>query len=178
MCGRRDEAVLTIITIIEAVESFIDSSDERANLPWNSVLRQTDAATPDVEYPPLTKGIWTQITVPAAPNTSLHGVWTDGTTRVALAGTNGSVIVNDGLGWKVATQGKFPTLNGVAGGKGAGHTFAVGVGGTIIGGKGQDGAPGLNWGPPGGCTKGCGSTSLPPRPPLLIRCNVRPVRPK
>ena len=131
----------------------VDASTGTQDVVAAGDVAPPDAATPDVEYPPLTKGIWTQITVPAAPNTSLHGVWTDGTTRVALAGTNGSVIVNDGLGWKVATQGKFPTLNGVAGGKGAGHTFAVGVGGTIIGGKGQDGAPGLNWGPPGGCTK-------------------------
>ncbi|MBM4345047.1 MAG: hypothetical protein FJ100_16885 [Deltaproteobacteria bacterium] len=135
---------------VAAADASTGTADLAAGL---DATAPADAPPADVQYPPLTKGIWTQIAVPAAPNTSLHGVWTDGTTRVVLAGTNGSVLVNDGLGWKLATQGKFPTLNGVAGGKGAEHTFAVGVGGTLIGAKGLEGAPGLNWGPPGGCTK-------------------------
>lgn len=112
-----------------------------------------DAAPEDVQFAPLTKGIWTQIKVPADPNVSLHGVWTDGPTRIVAAGTNGTILQNDGLGWQVVSQGKFPTLNGVAGGAGAGHTFAVGGGGTIVGATGSDGTPGTHWGPPGGCTK-------------------------
>ncbi len=112
-----------------------------------------DVAAEDIPQKPLTKGIWTQVKVPADPNVSLHGVWTDGTTRAVAVGSNGTVIQNDGLGWAVASQSKFPTLHGVAGGPGGGNTFAVGLGGTIVQAAGSDGVLGPAWGPPGGCAK-------------------------
>ena len=96
-------------------------------------------------------GLWTPITLPGEPNVSLHGVWSDGSTRVVAAGTNGTVVTWDGLGWKVATSGKFATLNAVAGSPGAGLAYAVGMGGTVVQSAGQDGMIGKVWAPPGGC---------------------------
>ncbi len=96
-------------------------------------------------------GLWTAIALPGAGNVSLHGVWSDGSTRVVAAGTNGTIVTWDGLGWKVATSGKFATLNAVAGSPGAGLACAVGMGGTVVQSAGSDGTLGKVWAPPGGC---------------------------
>ena len=96
-------------------------------------------------------GLWTPITLPGSANVGLHGVWSDGSTRVVAAGTNGTIVTWDGLGWKVTTSGKFSTLNAVAGSPGAGIAFAVGMGGTVVQSTGKDGAIGSVWAPPGGC---------------------------
>ena len=96
-------------------------------------------------------GLWTAIPLPGDPNVSLHGVWSDGSTRVVAAGTNGTVVTWDGLGWKVVTSGKFATLNAVAGSPNAGMAFAVGMGGTVVQSAGVDGSVGKVWAPPGGC---------------------------
>ncbi|MSQ84351.1 MAG: hypothetical protein EXR77_15940 [Myxococcales bacterium] len=148
-CGQDGKAAADTASEVAAVDASAGTADVAGAVDTAVV----DAQPEDIQFPPLTKGIWTQVQVPADPNTSLHSVWTDGTTRVVIAGTNGTVLQNAGLGWQVATHGKFATLNGVAGGPGGERTFAVGVGGTIIGAKGQDGAPGDHWGPPGGCLK-------------------------
>ncbi len=96
-------------------------------------------------------GLWTPIALPDSSNVSLHSVWSDGSTRVVAAGTNGTIVTWDGLGWKVATSGKFATLNAVAGSPGAGLAYAVGMGGTIVQSAGSDGNLGKVWAPPGGC---------------------------
>ncbi len=96
-------------------------------------------------------GLWTPITVPGDPNVSLHGVWSDGSTRVVAAGTNGTVVTWDGLAWKVATSGKFATLNAVAGSANADIAYAVGMAGTVVQSAGKDGTVGTVWAPPGGC---------------------------
>jgi len=110
-------------------------------------------AAKDVPPTPLTKGIWTQLAVPADPNVSLHGVWADGPLRAVAVGSNGTILENNGLGWKIASQGKFPTLHAVAGAKGGSRTFAVGLGGTIVQAEGAVGGLGAQWGPAGGCAK-------------------------
>lgn len=96
-------------------------------------------------------GLWTPIVIPGNPNVSLHGVWSDGSTRVVTAGTDGTVIGWDGLAWNVITSGKFGTLNAVAGSPGGGFTYAVGLSGAVVEGQGKDGHVATHWGPPGGC---------------------------
>ena len=115
-----------------------------------------DTATPDVAQSDTTSdpsvGLWTAIAIPGDKNVSLHGVWSDGSTRVVAVGTNGTVLTWDGLGWTTATAGKFATLNAVAGSTGAGLTYGVGVGGAVVQASGTGGHVGTVWGPPGACT--------------------------
>jgi hypothetical protein len=98
-------------------------------------------------------GLWTQIALPGAHNVDLHGVWSDGTTRVVTVGTNGTILTYDGLQWAVATADHFQTLNAVSGTPGAATAFAVGLKGAILQAAGKDGAPGKVWSVPGGCSK-------------------------
>ncbi len=99
-------------------------------------------------------GQFIQLEIPGDPNTALHGCATEGTTKAYIAGTGGTIIGYDGLGWKVLTSGVFNSLNAVAAPPGGVNAFAAGMGGTVI----QATAPGAGklatkWGPPGGCTK-------------------------
>jgi hypothetical protein len=126
------------------VDAVADSAVEPAD-----AVSASDAAADAT--PTLSAGIWTQLSLPGPANTSLHGVWTDGPTRAVVVGSGGSILQYDGLGWKVASQGKFPSLNGVSGG--GPRTFAVGIGGTLVQAEGSSGKTGSVWGPPGGCTK-------------------------
>ncbi len=102
---------------------------------------------------PQTTGLWTQIAIPGNPNTSLHSVWSDSTTRVLAAGSGGTVLGYDGATWSVLTADHFPTLNAVSAAPGATTGFAVGIGGAIAQATSQDGKPGKIWGAPGGCQK-------------------------
>ena len=99
-------------------------------------------------------GQFIQLQVPGDPNTALHGCATGGTKKAYIAGTDGTILGYDGLGWKVLTEGVFATLNAVAAAPGGLNAFAAGMGGTVI----QAVAPaadklGTQWGPPGGCSK-------------------------
>ncbi len=115
---------------------------------------QTDTPVePDTVTPTSLPGIWTQIKVPGDPAVSLHSVWTDGPSRAVAVGSAGTIIQNNGLGWKVASTGAFPTLHSVSGAAGGSRVFAVGLGGTIVHNQGSAGQLGSVWGPPGGCTK-------------------------
>ncbi len=108
-------------------------------------------ATPTTDDTATSVGLWTPIALPGGANADLHGVWSDGSTRVVAAGTNGTVITWDGLAWNVAASGKFATLNAVAGSPGAGLAYAVGMAGTVVQSAGSNGGVGKVWAPPGGC---------------------------
>ena len=97
-------------------------------------------------------GLWTAIPIPGASNVSLHGVWSDGSTRVLTAGSNGTILGWNGLGWSVLSAGKFPTLSAVAGSPGAKVAYAVGMAGTIVQSAGKGGDIGAVWAIPGGCS--------------------------
>lgn len=97
-------------------------------------------------------GQFIQLAVPGDPNTALHGCASGGTKKVYVAGTNGTILGYDGLGWKVLTEGVFATLNAIAAPAGGLNAFSVGMAGTVV----QSVAPaasklGTQWGPPGGC---------------------------
>jgi hypothetical protein len=116
----------------------------------------TDTAKPDAPKPdlgPQPVGLWTQIAFPGDPNTSLHGVWSDGPTRTIAAGSGGTIAGDSGAGWKVLETGHFASLNAVAGAPGGTLQFAVGIAGTVVMSKGEGGKPGLLWTPPGACKK-------------------------
>ena len=117
----------------------------------------TDLAAPkdtkDVPVGPQPVGLWTQIKLPGNPNTSFHGVWADGPTRVLAAGTGGTVTGHDGLQWKVYETGHFPSLNAVSASPGGGYAVAVGMAGTVVHAFGKDGVLGQLWTPPGACQK-------------------------
>lgn len=99
-------------------------------------------------------GQFVQLEVPADPNTAFHGCASSGTKRAYVAGTNGTVIGWDGIGWKVLTESVFSTLNAIAAPANGLRAFAAGMAGTVIqteaAGPGQ---LGTQWGPPGGCAK-------------------------
>lgn len=126
--------------------SGMDTDDGTATP--EEVTSTTDAATDGAP-----QGLWTQIPLPGAKAVDLHGVWSDGTTRVVTVGTNGTILTYDGLQWAVASENHFQTLNAVSGTAGADTTFAVGLQGTILQAAGKDGAPGKIWAVPGGCGK-------------------------
>lgn len=117
----------------------------------------TDLATPkdtkDVPVGPQPVGLWTQIKLPGIPNTSYHGVWADGPTRVLAAGTGGTVTGHDGVDWKVYETGHFPSLNAISASPGGGYAVAVGMAGTVVHAFGKAGAVGQLWTPPGACQK-------------------------
>lgn len=96
-------------------------------------------------------GLFSQITgVGGNPNTVFHSCWNQGTTTY-LAGTDGTVIGNDGLSWKTLTEGTFPTLNGISSSTKGTRSFAVGMQGVAIQATAKAGELGTTWGPPGGC---------------------------
>ena len=146
-CGETDKAAEDVTT----GPSDTSLADGTAADVKQDVTVAVDAA--DAGTPTISKGIWSQIKVVGDPNTSLHGLWTDGTTRAVAVGSGGTVLRYDGLAWNTVSKGSYPTLNGVTGSAGGEMAFAVGMGGAIVQAKGQDGAIGTGWGPPGGCSK-------------------------
>ena len=111
----------------------------------------TDASTSDSTT--ASPGIWTQLSLPSSVQANLHAVWADSSTRVLAAGTGGTIVGWNGLGWQVHASGQFPTLHGIAASPKAGRAFAVGQSGTALLAKGEDGSAGTNWTPPDACTK-------------------------
>lgn len=149
-CGEQDAKV--------GADAFADSgasdaADSLANDSAASSDSGADTALADGATLATAKGIWSPIKLSGAPNVSLHGLWTDGTSRAAAVGSGGTIVRYDGLQWQIASQGSYPTLNAVSGAAGGEFACAVGLGGTIVQAKGQDGAIGALWGPAGGCSK-------------------------
>lgn len=130
-------------------DALTDSADSPDGLVGD--VSQDVATTPDIVSKQV--GLWTQIPLPGGSNADLHSVWSDGTTRVVAGGTNGAIVGYDGLQWSMLSHDHFATLNGVSGTAGAKTAFAVGMAGTVIQASGSGGAPGKNWGLPGGCLK-------------------------
>lgn len=138
----------------EADSASLDAADSgQASDATPTADGGSDTSLADTATPVSAKGIWSPIALKGAPNVSLHGLWTDGTTRAAAVGSGGTIVRYDGLQWQVTSQGSYPTLNAVSGAVGGEFACAVGMGGTIVQAKGQDGAIGSAWGPPGGCSK-------------------------
>ena len=135
---------------IDAEDTSIEDT-AAADVPVADAASETTAA--DVVVDVGATGLWTQIALPSAHNVDLHGVWSDGTTRVVAVGTNGTIVTYDGLKWDVPSSEHFQTLNAVSGTPGAVTNFAVGHKGTIVQAAGKDGAPGKTWAVPGGCAK-------------------------
>ncbi len=142
-CGQAKSAASDDAAATDATDDAADVADDATATTGDDVTATTDTS-PSV-------GLWTPLALPGAPNVSLHGVWSDGSTRVVAVGTNGTVVTWDGLGWQVATAGKFATLNAASGATGGQKAFAVGMGGTVVQSTSTDGGPGKVWAPPGGC---------------------------
>ncbi len=149
-------AIAALVPVVGCGSSASGSGQKTADTAGDAAaadLQGDVTGTADAVTPTALPGIWTQIKVPGDPAVSLHGVWTDGPTRSVAVGSDGTILQNNGLGWKVASAGVFPTLHAVSGAPGGNRVFAVGLGGTIVQNIGAGGQFGSTWGPPGGCTK-------------------------